>query len=81
MLAHRFAFYMGFRAREGDPEPPQPSLPFQFGTPDGYDFYLSMGSLANADEKYFKHKQPLWNLNIDHTTYDEVWQSRAIWNI
>ena len=36
-------------------------------------------SLANADEKYFKHKQPLWNLNIDHTTYDEVWQSRAIW--
>ena len=39
----------------------------------------NMGSLANADEKYFKHKQPLWNLNIDHTTYDEVWQSRAIW--
>ena len=38
-----------------------------------------MGSLANADEKYFKHQQPYWNLNIDHTTYDEVWQSRAIW--
>jgi len=79
MLAHRFNFYMGFRAREGDPEPPQRSLPFQFGTPDGYSFFLEMGSLANADEKYFKHKQPLWNLNIDHTTYDQVWQSRAIW--
>jgi putative CocE/NonD family hydrolase len=79
MLAHRFNFYMGFKGREGDPEPPQPSLPFQFGTPDGYDFYLSMGSLANADEKYFKHQQPLWNLNIEHTTYDETWQSRAIW--
>jgi putative CocE/NonD family hydrolase len=79
MLAHRFAFYMGFRNREGDPETPQPSLPFQFGTPDGYDFYLEMGSLANADEKYFKHKQPFWNMNLDHTTYDEVWQSRAIW--
>ena len=80
MLAHRFSFYMGFRAREGgDPELPQPAAPFQFGTPDGYDFYLAMGSLANADEKYFKHQQPLWNLNIDHTTYDEVWQSRAIW--
>jgi len=79
MLAHRFNFYMGFRDREGDPERPQPTLPFQFGTPDGYDFYLSLGSLANADEKYFKHKQPLWNLNIDHTTYDDVWQSRAIW--
>ena len=79
MLAHRFNFYMGFRAREGDPEPPQATLPFQFGTPDGYDFFLELGSIANVDEKYFKHKQPLWNLNIDHTSYDEVWQSRAIW--
>ena len=36
-------------------------------------------SLANADEKYFKRQQPFWNLNIDHTTYDEVWRSRAVW--
>jgi putative CocE/NonD family hydrolase len=79
MLAHRFSFYMGFREREGDPAPPPASLPFQYGTPDGYDFYLQMGSIANADEKYFKHQQPLWNLNIDHPTYDEVWQSRSIW--
>lgn len=79
MLAHRFNFYMGFHDREGDPEPPQPSLRFDFGTPDGYDFFLQMGSLANADEKYFKHQQPFWNLNVDHTTYDQVWQSRAIW--
>ncbi len=79
MLAHRFAFYMGFRGREGDPAPPPHTLPFQFGTPDGYDFYLQMGSHANADEKYFKHQQPLWNLNIEHTSYDDVWQSRAIW--
>jgi putative CocE/NonD family hydrolase len=80
MLAHRFAFYQGFRARDGnEPEVPAASPAFQFGTPDGYGFYLELGSLANADEKYFKHKQPLWNLNVDHTTYDEVWQSRAIW--
>ena len=79
MLAHRFSFYMGFRNREGDPAPPPRTLPFDFETPDGYDFYLRLGSLANADEKYFKHKQPMWNMNIDHTTYDEEWQSRAIW--
>jgi len=79
MLAHRFNFYMGFRDREGDPAPPPPVPRFDFGTPDGYDFFLQMGSLANADEKYFKHQQPFWNLNVDHTTYDEVWQSRAIW--
>jgi uncharacterized protein len=79
MLAHRFSFYMGFRNRQGDPAPPLRTLPFDFGTPDGYDFYLSLGSLANADEKYFKHQQPMWNMNVDHTTYDEEWQSRAIW--
>jgi uncharacterized protein len=80
MLAHRFNFYQGFRIREvNQPHLPPQNTPFTFGTPDGYDFYLELGSLANADEKYFKHKQPLWNLNVDHTTYDEVWQSRAIW--
>jgi putative CocE/NonD family hydrolase len=80
MLAHRFNFYQGFRAREtNEPHTPPAATPFSFGTPDGYSFYLELGSLANADEKYFKHKQPLWNLNVDHTTYDEVWQSRAIW--
>jgi uncharacterized protein len=79
MLAHRFSFYMSFRNREGEPRPPQPSLPFDFGTPDGYDFYLRLGSLANADERYFKHRQPMWDMNIDHTSYDEEWQSRAIW--
>jgi putative CocE/NonD family hydrolase len=79
MLAHRFSFYMGFQPRAGDPEPPQQTLPFQYGTPDGYEFYLDMGPLANADEMYFKHKQPYWTSNIEHTTYDEFWQSRAIW--
>jgi putative CocE/NonD family hydrolase len=79
MLAHRFSFYMGFRNRVGDPAPPPRTLPFDFGTPDGYDFYLRMGPLANADEKYFKHQQPMWEMNIDHTSYDEEWQSRAVW--
>ena len=81
MLAHRFSFYQGFKLRQGDPAPPPAQAPprFDYGTPDGYDFYLSMGSLANADEKYFKHTQPLWLFNLDHATYDEAWQSRAIW--
>jgi uncharacterized protein len=81
MLAHRFSFYQGFRLREGDPAPPPAQNPprFDYGTPDGYQFYLDMGSLANADEKYFKHTQPLWLFNLAHTNYDEAWQSRAIW--
>ena len=73
-------FYQGFRQREGDPAPPPPApCRFDCGTPDGYEFFLNMGSLSNADEKYFKGKQPFWTLNIEHPTYDEMWQSRAIW--
>ena len=44
MLAHRFNFYHGLpRRAKAIPQPPQPALPFQFGTPDGYDFYLAHG--------------------------------------
>src|SRR5258708_32877451 len=70
---------MGSRPREGEPTPPTPMLRFDMGTLDGYDFYLRMGSLANADEKYFQRKNPYWTEHINHTTYDEYWQSRAIW--
>lgn len=79
MLAHRFRFYMGFKARGNEPSPPKPALPFDWGTVDGYEFFLNLGSLANADEKYFKGTQPYWKLNIEHTNYDDVWKSRAIW--
>ena len=80
MLAHRFRFYQGFRQRDGDPTPPPaPATPFDAGTPDGYEFYLSLGSLANADEKYFKHQQPFWLQNVENTSYNEFWKSRSIW--
>jgi len=79
MLAHRFRFYQGFRPRSGDPARPAEIVPLDYGTPDGYEFFLNLGGLANADEKYFKRAHPYWTLNVEHTTYDDVWQSRAIW--
>ena len=80
MLAHRFSFYQGFKPRGEEPAPPPAQMvPFDFGTPDGYEFYLNMGSLANADEKYFKHQQPYWLVNINNTTYNQEWQARSIW--
>ena len=79
MLAHRFRFYMGFKARDEEPSKPKAALPFDYGTVDGYEFFLNMGALSNADEKYFKGTQPYWKMNVEHTTYDDVWQSRALW--
>lgn len=60
MLAHRFGFYAGFRPRPGEPESPQPALPFRYGTPDAYEFFLNLGPLANADASYFQGRQPYW---------------------
>lgn len=74
MLAHRFRFYQNFR-----PQGVEPGTPFNFGTPDGYEFYLGLGSLSNAEEKYFKRNQPFWTQHMENTAYNEFWKSRSIW--
>jgi len=79
MLAANFGFYQNFRPRAGEPAPPQLTLRPDFGTTDGYQFFLDMGSLASGDEKYFKHSNPFWTEVIGNTTYNTFWQSRSIW--
>ncbi len=79
MLAANFGFYQSFVERKGDPAPPAASVPFQFKTPDGYDFYLRMGGLGNANEKYFKSSNPYWLENTLNTTYNDYWKARGIW--
>ncbi len=52
--------------------------PFDFGTDDGYRFFLEMGPLANAERKYFKGKSPGWSDMMRHGTYDSFWKARNI---
>ncbi|MEX1276307.1 MAG: CocE/NonD family hydrolase [Bacteroidota bacterium] len=79
MLSANFGFYSGFRPRKGDPAPPGPRTPFSYGTPDGYEFYLNVGPLAEANAKLFNGEAMYWQEIIDHTTYDEFWQKRSLW--
>jgi putative CocE/NonD family hydrolase len=51
---------------------------FEFGTPDGYQFYLDMGPLSNANETYLKGEIDFWNKITEHPNYDGFWQSRNI---
>ncbi len=51
---------------------------FLFGTPDGYDFFLRMGPLANSDTMLFKGRVPEWTEALAHPTYDAYWQARNI---
>lgn len=76
-LAHAFGFLSNF----GYPRP-KPTTRFnplfEFPTPDGYDFYLKMGPLSGANEKYLKNRVPFWNEVLRHGDYDEFWQARNL---
>jgi putative CocE/NonD family hydrolase len=77
-LPHCFNFMAIF----GRPRPEPTSKPkrerFDHGTPDGYDFFLRLGPVANADAKYLKGDIPFWNEMMKHGTYDEFWKSRNL---
>ena len=53
-------------------------MPFKYGTPDGYEFYLRTGPLQNFDEKFFHGKIEYWKELIDNDTYSPYWQARNI---
>lgn len=78
MLAANFGFYSFFKP-QAEPAPPQKvSVPFDYKTQSAYDFFLEMGPLANASEKYFKNQHVLWNDQVKHATYDEYWKARDL---
>ena len=79
LLAHNFSFYVRFFPRAGGPARPAPRPAFDWGTPDGYEFYLRMGPLSNSNAKYLRGANPYWNINLEHTAYDEFWKARSIW--
>lgn len=79
MLAANFGFYANLFERKGPPAPPGNRPRFDFKTPDGYAFFLNMGPLGMANEKYLKYESEFWTRQIEHATYDEYWQSRSIW--
>jgi putative CocE/NonD family hydrolase len=51
---------------------------FDHGTPDGYQFFLDLGPLKNANERYFHGGIPFWNQAVAHPNYDRFWQARNI---
>ncbi len=51
---------------------------FNHGTPDGYQFFLDLGALGNANKKYFHHQIAFWDSVLAHPNYDYFWQRRNI---
>ncbi len=77
-LPHAFNFLIGFGKPRPEPIVPKRGETFDHGTPDGYKFFLNMGPLYNANEKYYKNEISFWNDMMKHGTYDEFWQSRNL---
>jgi uncharacterized protein len=73
-----YAFgWMSRNARARNALTEDPSEPFDYGTPDGYEFFRKLGAAANAN-KLFADQVPTWNDYVAHGTYDEYWQSRNV---
>ena len=77
-LSHAFPFFDRF----GDPRGPKPSpnrvTAPNYGTQDGYRFFLDIGPLKNVNTRYYKNKITFWNEMMDHPTYDKFWQDRNL---
>jgi putative CocE/NonD family hydrolase len=77
MLAANFDFYVWFKTHEKPQLPEKVYVPFEYGTQDGYDFYLGVGSTGNLS-KYLEGKSALFDDQLRHDTYDEYWKVRNL---
>jgi len=64
------------RPRPTGQEPEAPD--FARGHPDGYQFFLDLGALPNADRRYFHGKVEVWNEEMAHGADDAYWQARDL---
>jgi putative CocE/NonD family hydrolase len=48
------------------------------GSWDTYEWYKALGSLSNADARYFRGRVPTWQAFVAHPAYDAFWRSRAV---
>jgi uncharacterized protein len=78
MLAANFGFYVSFKPMKEPGPPAKASVSFDFGTPDGYEFYLRGGSTGDLNRKYLKESNWLFNDQLRHTVYDEYWKQRNL---
>jgi putative CocE/NonD family hydrolase len=77
MLAANFGFYAFFKPQANPELPPKNRVPFDYGTPDGYQFYLDAGSLAHLAGK-LSGETSLWLDQVHHNTYDDYWKARNL---
>ncbi len=54
------------------------TAPFTFDRHDTFDWYLSLGPLANVDARHLHGKIPTWNDFVAHPDYDDFWKRQTM---
>ncbi|MFG6461935.1 CocE/NonD family hydrolase [Roseateles sp. DXS20W] len=80
MLAANFGFYTGFKPQQTPVLPPRQWPQFDWGTLDGYEFFLQHGNLDALAARLAKDggANPYFDTQLAHDSYDTYWQQRAI---
>jgi hypothetical protein len=76
-LPHAFNFMANFGQARPELTAKRP-YSFPHGTPDGYQFFLDLGPLRNANERYFRDRISFWNRLVEHPNYDDFWKARNL---
>jgi putative CocE/NonD family hydrolase len=76
MLAANFGFYANFKPQKNPTQEPKKWEPFDFGTQDGYEFYLNLKTIPRLIEK--AGKDSLFRDQVTNDTYNDFWKSRNI---
>jgi putative CocE/NonD family hydrolase len=77
MLAANHGFYVNFKPQKNPTLPEKTRTPYDFGTSDGYKYYLQAGPTENLD-RAFGGSNFLFHDQVTHTTYDEYWKKRDL---
>jgi uncharacterized protein len=75
-LADAFDFYGNFGKPRPQPTKQTPPWTSEHEGGDVYDFFLALGPIANANDKYLKNQVAFWNDLTAHGTRDEFWKAR-----
>ena len=80
MLAANFGFYTVFKPQQTPVLPPKHPQPFDYGTQDGYEFFLQFPNLDAMAERLAREGRPnpYFDDQLAHASYDAFWKSRAI---
>lgn len=79
--AFRLMYTFGWLSRNAAARSAQPDGrggAFDYGTPDGYRFFMELGPVANVDKKYFNGRVPTWSEYMEHGDYDDYWKPQDV---